>query len=76
VTKSEKKRVEGKVMRLMDRNFGIDKTDSSRTLLWWIIQFQKHHLQNVYNAYISRNTIKVVSQLAMCNCFGSPDILR
>ena len=28
VTKSEKKRVEGKVMRLMDKNFSTDETDS------------------------------------------------
>jgi hypothetical protein len=76
VTKSEKKRVEGKVMGLMDRNFGTDETYSSRTLLWWIIQFQKHHLQNVFNAHISRNTIKPESLLALCNCFGSQDILR
>jgi hypothetical protein len=78
VTKSEKKRVEGKVMWLMDRNFSTDETDSSRTLLGWIIQFkkhQKHHLQNVFIAYISRNTIKPKSHLALCDCFGSPDIL-
>ena len=65
MTKSEKKKVEGKVMQLMDKNFNTDETDSSRTLLWWIIQFQEHHLKNVFKAYISRNTIKPESHLAL-----------
>ena len=76
VTKSEKKRVLGKGMWLMDRNFSTNETGSSRRLLRWIIQLQKHHLQKVFNAYISRNTIKPESHLALCDCFGSPEILR
>lgn len=46
------------------------------TLPWWIIHFQGHHLQNVFNANISRHTIKHESHLALWYCFKSLDILR